>query len=73
MKGNPWGPLSGSTVNGDSLAFQGIQHVHRHSGDSLQIFPTVERSVLIAKVDEFFGLVPVNALNAGELLFGGCV
>jgi hypothetical protein len=64
--------LRGFTPDGEPVALEGIQHVRRDSGNALQIFPTLEGTVLKAMFHDLLGVISTDALNDGEFLFG-CV
>jgi hypothetical protein len=57
--------LRGFTSDGEPVAFEGIQHVRRDSGNALQIFPTLEGTHLKAMFHDLLGVISTDALNDG--------
>jgi hypothetical protein len=62
--------LCGITSDGEPMALEGIQHVRGDSGNALQIFPTLEGTVLKAMSHNPLRVVSTDALNDCEFLFG---
>jgi hypothetical protein len=65
--------LRGFTSDRESMALEGVQHVRGDSGYALQIFPSLEGTVLKAMFHNPLRIVSTDALNDGEFLFGRVV
>jgi hypothetical protein len=56
-----------------TMTLESIQHVSRHSGDTLEIFPALELSMLIPIFHDLPGIIFAEALNRHQILFSRSV
>jgi hypothetical protein len=67
------GVLSRFPSDRESMSLERVQHIAGNSGYALQIFPTLERTILGPMLDDFTGMLFADALDGREFGFGGSV